>query len=78
MKQETIHDFTKRTAQVIHHTANVVVDVAAIAALYGIATTGGISESLAQVLGTAVVSVALGKRYVESRGGASSPVTESP
>lgn len=57
----------------LHHSADVTVDVAAVAALYGLASSG-VPEATAQVLGGFVVSVALGKRYAEhrlgSRGGA--------
>lgn len=60
------HTWVSTIAHGLHHIGSYGVDVAAIVALYGLATSGA-AESTVQVLGTAIVSVALGKRYAEAK-----------
>lgn len=55
-----------RVAHTIHHAGDYLVEIVALAALYGLATSG-VSEALAQVLAGAIVTVSLGKRYAEQK-----------
>ena len=52
---------------VIHELGNHTVDLAAIAGLAYLASTGG-GEGITGILAGAIVSVALGKRYIDHKG----------